>query len=138
LVRAQADCNASMRWPIQVQLLIPILLVVSLAIVLASAITAYFGSVRDRRQQEDRLRRVVATLMEASFPLTERVLQQMQGLSGAEFVLVDERGQIQASTLPLAAVMEQARGQCAAAARQLGLHRTTLRKKLDQFGITGQ
>lgn len=26
-------------------------------------------------------------------------------------------------------------GQCATAARQLGLHRTTLRKKLDQFGI---
>lgn len=90
-----------MRWPIQVQLLIPILLVVSLAIVLASAITAYFGSVRARRQQEENLRRVVTTLMEASFPLTERVLQQMQGLSGAEFVLLDERGEIQARTLPL-------------------------------------
>jgi len=38
----------------------------------------------------------------------------------------------------LAAVMEHSRGQCASAARQLGLHRTTLRKKLDQFGIAGQ
>lgn len=32
------------------------------------------------------------------------------------------------------AAMRRANGQCAAAARRLGLHRTTLRKKLDQFG----
>ena len=31
--------------------------------------------------------------------------------------------------------MRQARGSCAAAARLLGLHRITLRKKLDQYGI---
>jgi two-component system nitrogen regulation response regulator GlnG len=35
----------------------------------------------------------------------------------------------------LTAVMEHCRGQCAAAARELGLHRTTLRRKLDEFGI---
>lgn len=35
----------------------------------------------------------------------------------------------------LAAVLEKHRGQCAAAARRLGMHRTTLRKKLDQYAI---
>jgi len=35
----------------------------------------------------------------------------------------------------LRAVMRQCNGQCATAARKLGLHRTTLRKKLDQFKI---
>ena len=35
----------------------------------------------------------------------------------------------------LRAVMQEYHGQCATAARQLGLHRTTLRKKLDQYGI---
>ncbi|MBN1912342.1 MAG: sigma-54-dependent Fis family transcriptional regulator [Pirellulales bacterium] len=35
----------------------------------------------------------------------------------------------------LEAVLEHYHGQCAPAARRLGLHRTTLRKKLDQFGI---
>ncbi len=35
----------------------------------------------------------------------------------------------------LRAVMQAHHGQCAPAARCLGLHRTTLRKKLDQFGI---
>jgi DNA-binding protein Fis len=37
----------------------------------------------------------------------------------------------------LKAVMEQCHGQCAAAARELGLHRTTLRKKLDDLSIDG-
>jgi len=91
-----------MRWPIQVQLLIPVLLVVTLAIALASGITAYVGSDRVRSQQEENLRRVVATLLEATFPLTDRVLQQMSGLSGAEFVRLDERGQRASGTLSLA------------------------------------
>jgi len=38
----------------------------------------------------------------------------------------------------LRAVMQHYRGQCAPAARHLGLHRTTLRKKLDQLGITDE
>jgi DNA-binding protein Fis len=35
----------------------------------------------------------------------------------------------------LRAVIQHFHGQCATAARRLGMHRTTLRKKLDQFGI---
>jgi two-component system nitrogen regulation response regulator GlnG len=35
----------------------------------------------------------------------------------------------------LRAALGKHRGQCAGAARHLGLHRTTLRKKLDQYGI---
>ena len=35
----------------------------------------------------------------------------------------------------LQAAMEHYGGQCLAAARRLGLHRTTLRKKLDELGI---
>jgi len=35
----------------------------------------------------------------------------------------------------LQAVLREHHGQCSAAARRLGLHRTTLRKKLDDFGI---
>ncbi|MBN1588981.1 MAG: sigma-54-dependent Fis family transcriptional regulator [Pirellulales bacterium] len=38
----------------------------------------------------------------------------------------------------LETVMRETRGQCATAARRLGMHRTTLRKKLDQYEITGQ
>lgn len=90
-----------MRWPIQIQLLLPTLSVVVLAIALASATAAYFGARRAASQEEENLHRVVATLTEATFPLTERVLQQSRGLSGAEFFLLDDNGRIQAGTLAL-------------------------------------
>ena len=37
----------------------------------------------------------------------------------------------------LKTAMQHAGGQCLAASRRLGLHRTTLRKKLDELGIVG-
>jgi two-component system nitrogen regulation response regulator GlnG len=38
----------------------------------------------------------------------------------------------------LAATMKRFHGQCATAARALGIHRVTLRKKLDDYGIAGE
>ena len=61
-----------------------------------------FRGQRAGRTQEESLRRVVATLTEAKFPLIESVLRQMSGLSGAEFVLLDRSDSLQASTLLLA------------------------------------
>ena len=76
--------------------------VVLFAIVLASATSAYLGGARARREQEESLRRMVSTLSEATFPLTQRVLAQMRGLSSAEFVLLDQEHHLQETTLPLA------------------------------------
>jgi signal transduction histidine kinase len=90
-----------MRWPIRFQLLLPTLSVVVLAIALASGVSAYVGSHRARQAQEENLRRVVTTLAEAPFPLSEPVLQQMRGLSGADFVFFDQQESLQASTLRL-------------------------------------
>ncbi len=90
-----------MRWPIHRQLLLPMLLIAVLAIGLTSAISGSMAAARVRRQQEDNLHRVLTTLTEAAFPLTERVLRQMSGLSGAEFVLLDDRGRVEANTLGL-------------------------------------
>ena len=80
-----------MRRPIQIQLLLPFLSVVLLAIVLACVTIAYLGTTRARNQQEENLRRVVGTLTEAAFPLTDRVLRQMSGLSGAGLRRVGRR-----------------------------------------------
>ncbi|MGA2254387.1 MAG: HAMP domain-containing sensor histidine kinase [Thermoguttaceae bacterium] len=90
-----------MRRPIQIQLLVPTLSVVVLAIALASGASGYFGAMRERRSQEDSLRRVVSTLTEGRFPLTETVLGQMSRLSGAEFVFIDTNQEVLASTLSL-------------------------------------
>ncbi|MFZ5830466.1 MAG: sensor histidine kinase [Planctomycetota bacterium] len=92
-----------MRWPIRLQMLLPVLLVVVVAIALVSAASAYFGNRQVRGQQEENLRRVIVTLPDAHFPLTERVLQQMRGLSGAEFVLLSASGELDAATIPLSA-----------------------------------
>ena len=78
-----------MRWPIQIQLLLPMLTVVVMAIALAAAVSAYLGGKHARQAQDENLRRVVATLSEANFPLSEPVLRQMSGLSGAEFVFFE-------------------------------------------------
>ncbi len=96
-----------MRRPIQIQLLVPMLSVVVLAIVLASGAGGYYGAMRQRQSQEDSLRRVVATLAEPNFPLTEAVLQQMSGLSGAEFVFLDAKRKVLAGTLALTAADEE-------------------------------
>ena len=95
-----------MRRPIQIQLLVPMLSVVVLAIVLASGAGGYYGAMRQRQSQKDSLRRVVDTLAEGHFPLTKEVLQQMSGLSGAEFVFLDADHKVLAGTLPLSAADE--------------------------------
>ena len=92
---------SGMRWPIHLQLLIPMVSVVLLASLLATAITAFWIALRVRTEQRESLRRVVKTLGEAAaqFPLTENVLGQMSGLSGAQFVLMTPQGRRQESTL---------------------------------------
>ncbi|MCX7419728.1 MAG: HAMP domain-containing sensor histidine kinase [Planctomycetia bacterium] len=90
-----------MRWSIQRQLLAPMLLVVVVSSVLSSSVSAWVGSSWARREETDRLGRVVATLTDVSFPLQERVLQKMAGLSGADFVVWDQQQLVQSATLPL-------------------------------------
>jgi signal transduction histidine kinase len=90
-----------MRRPIRLQLLVPMLTVVVLAIAMASAASAYLGAVRARQVQRESLARVVAVLAEAKFPRSEPVLRLMSGLSGAEFVFLDSRDRVESSTLPL-------------------------------------
>ena len=90
-----------MRWSIQRQLLVPMLLVIVLTSALSSGVSAWVGGRWARREESDRLARVVATLSDANFPLQESVLQKLAGLSGAEFVVWDAQQQAQSATLPL-------------------------------------
>ena len=77
------------------------LLVVLLASLLSSGVSAWVGSSWAKQEEHDRLARVVATLSDANFPLQETVLQKLAGLSGAEFVVWDAQQQVQAATLSL-------------------------------------
>jgi len=91
----------SMRWPIHLQLLLPMVSVVLLASFLGTAITSGWIALRVRDEQRESLRRVVQTLGKATFPLTQRVLVQMRGLSGAEFVLIGSEDRLRETTLPV-------------------------------------
>jgi signal transduction histidine kinase len=89
-----------MRRPIRLQLLVPLLtLLVGVAGV--STWTALASADRARRQVETQVRRVARTLSEwGHIPLTnESVLEQMKGLSGADYLLIAGDGK-RVTTLP--------------------------------------
>jgi signal transduction histidine kinase len=88
------------RWSIRNQILVPFA-VLQIAAVAALTLAATLFSVRRVERETDRhLQSVVATLQDSSFPLTGNVLQQMRGLSGAEFAVVRDQDRITLSTLP--------------------------------------
>lgn len=99
-----------MRYPIYVQLLVPMLLVVLVAILLASGGMAYWAAARTRTEQEAGLDRVARTLAEARYPLSGTILMQVAGLSGTELVRLDDASGLVESTLPLSARDAQALG----------------------------
>ncbi|HEY2883278.1 MAG TPA: HAMP domain-containing sensor histidine kinase [Pirellulales bacterium] len=87
-----------MRWPLRYQILLPFTLVLLGAIVAVSVVSAVLATQRAGRQIEELLQSIAQTLSEPRFPLTDAVLRQMHGLSGAEFVLTDQQGRVLASS----------------------------------------
>lgn len=78
-----------MRWPLRTQILLPMLLVTLVAVVGVSLVNAGLSAQRARERIENELAEIAQTLENAEFRLTDSVLRQMRGLSGAEFVLTD-------------------------------------------------
>jgi len=90
-----------MRFPIRLQLMLATLLVAVTAIVLACAASIFLAVSVAGRTKAGELRRIEETLSGANYPLTESVLDQMRGYSGAEFVLLDSKRQVILSTIDL-------------------------------------
>ena len=92
-----------MRWPIRLQLLFATILIAVTAILLACAASAYLAVSAAGRSKARELVRIEKTLSQAqaSFPLTENILEQMSGLSGAEFVLLDDQRRVIHATIAL-------------------------------------
>lgn len=91
-----------MRWGIRNQLLVP-LLTLLLGAAGVCTLTALRSAQQARHQIEIQVRNVARTLCESDFRLTQRVLEQMKGLSGAEYLLNSRKGPALA-TLPVAGV----------------------------------
>jgi signal transduction histidine kinase len=89
-----------LRWPIRNQIFVPFVVVVLLAVAAMTAVAAVLAARQREAQTLAQLQNVVETLAHTSVPYTEPVLRKMSGLSGAQFVACDARGEVIASTLP--------------------------------------
>ncbi|HTQ39803.1 MAG TPA: HAMP domain-containing sensor histidine kinase [Pirellulales bacterium] len=90
-----------MRWPLRYQILIPFALVLLGVVCAVSALNAWLATQRAKNQIEEQLQGVAATLADSSFPLTDMVLRQMHGLSGADFVFTNPTGRVLAASKAL-------------------------------------
>ncbi len=87
-----------MRWPLRLQIMLPMSLVMLFLLVGVSALNAYLSVRRTKAQIQQQLRDVAHTLESSSFPLTDAVLGQMRGLSGADFLLSNRKGDVVAAS----------------------------------------
>ncbi len=88
-----------MRWPLRYQILFPFGGVMLAVVLGVSLLDAVLAARRTQRQIEHQLNEVAQTLLDATFPLTDAVLKQTRGLSGAEFLLTDQQGNLRAASL---------------------------------------
>ncbi|MFK7777906.1 MAG: HAMP domain-containing sensor histidine kinase [Gimesia sp.] len=94
----QEKATPPMRWPLRYQILIPMVGIMVCAIVGVTLCHAYLSTNQIKLQIRDQFRQIAHTLNDATFPLTEAVLSQTKGLSGADFVLVGQKGDVVSST----------------------------------------
>ncbi|WP_437204573.1 ATP-binding protein [Planctomicrobium sp. SH664] len=88
-----------MRWPIRNQILLP-LIAIQLTVVLGlSSLSAWWSLRLHERDVQRRIDELAQTIQAAQFPLTQPVLEQLRGLSGAEFVMLNDSRQLEFSTL---------------------------------------
>ncbi len=83
-----------MRWSLRYQILLPMIAVMLITLVGVSLLNAYLSAQKAKSQIHSQLRDVAETISRSSFPLTDSVLQQIRGLSGAEFVVTSQSGQV--------------------------------------------
>jgi signal transduction histidine kinase len=93
-----------MRWPIRNQILVPFALLMLGVVCGVSVLNAFLAARHTQEQIDTQLREVAHTLHDSTFPLTDAVLRQTRGLSGAEFILTNSRGEVQSASLVNAAI----------------------------------
>ncbi len=91
-----------MRWPLRYQILVPFAAMMVVLLVAVSVLNAYLAARQSFRQTVGQLPEVAHTLADPRFPLTDAILKQIHGLSGTEFVLCNDRGEVLAASLLLA------------------------------------
>jgi signal transduction histidine kinase len=115
-----------MRWPLRYQIFVPFAVAMLVAIAGVSVFSAVMAARRTEAELAAELNGIAATLREATFPLSENVLRQMRGLSGAEFFVTAANGKTLAGTIdvPEQFSLRSARDSFAAEADEFDVERT--------------
>jgi signal transduction histidine kinase len=92
--------RTDMRWPIRNQILFPFVGIQILTLTVISVAFAWMSVKEVERETLERLSRVLTTLEDATFPLTQNVLDELHLLSGAQFVVFDQSGRPTTATMP--------------------------------------
>ncbi|QDV78662.1 sensor histidine kinase [Botrimarina mediterranea] len=111
-----------MRIPIRFQLMGPLVAVAAVSLATVAVVYGQLATRQTRQRIERQVSGVTQVLRESSFPLTDKVLQQMAGLAGAELLLTDDAG------TPIAA--SSRRADAAATAVNESSHSTTADQSL--------
>lgn len=94
--------SLTVRYPIRSQVLLIVAATLVATIAATSILTAMLNARRAVRELQHQHERILAVVQASGFPLTNSTLQQMQGLSGAEFALTDRTGRGVAASQALA------------------------------------
>jgi signal transduction histidine kinase len=89
-----------MRWPLRRQIMLPMAAIMLLTVVVLAGVGALLSVRATKAHIATRIESVAQILERSNFPLTDTVLRQMQGLSGAEMAVVDRRGRILSASGP--------------------------------------
>lgn len=112
-----------MRWPLRTQIFLPLGILILSVLVVVSGLNAYLAARRTSVQIEEQIATIAQSLQQTNYPLTDSILQQTRALSGAEFIVTDEGGQVLATSGPAPAALALPHGP--GGGEQLGLLPTT-------------
>lgn len=87
-----------MRWPLKQQLLLRSVLIVLFVICVLTFANIHSSIVLAKKNEIDRTTQIVDSVQRSRFPMTANVLENMKALSGAEFIVTDELGNVQHGT----------------------------------------
>jgi signal transduction histidine kinase len=87
-----------MRWPLRYQILLPMAALMLLSVVGVGGLGAWLAVRATKARIAAQIAGVADILEHSNFPLTDAVLKQMKSLSGADIVLVDDAGEVSASS----------------------------------------
>ena len=81
------------------QILIRMIVLLSGTVAVITVVNLVNTTSASRRGFQQRIERIVEMISQTRFPLTSNVLEQMAQLSGAEFVVTDERGKLRSRSV---------------------------------------